>query len=499
MRVFISYSRQDADEANAVSHWLKARSVDVFIDYQEILGTDHFPERLAHEIDRCDVLLLLLSENSMASRWVLREVEYADEQQKSIVIVRLDGAALPKALFYLARREHIDGREIVRTKALPPVLGDKLARTLGLEVALARGSGDGAAQPPTKEDIVEIRSDTRSSKPSAPQPAGRSRLMLGLALGLLLVSVLAAALLLRQDEPANTLEMPTATGAAATTAPSATSTSAPSTPSSAATDAPPATLSGNQSTSLDPTLALASQQLALLNSQAQYTGWQPQWEPYNGIDMAKVPTGCFMMGGAPQLDLPNDGLTFPVCLEAFWIDLYEVSNEQFDTNGGRAVNPSVDASPDHPRTNVSWVEASAFCALRGARLPTEAEWEYAARGPFGFAYPWGDEFTSDFVNDDGDGLVAVYQYGEAISWVGAYHMAGNAAEWTSSRMAGYPYDPADGREDPPAAEGDLRVVRGGAFATFTTPENLHAATRLSSLSGSGGGLDMVGFRCARDA
>ena len=70
MRIFISYSRKDVDAANALSAWLESHGADVFIDYQEILGTDHFPERLAQEVERCDVLLLLLSPSSVQSRWV---------------------------------------------------------------------------------------------------------------------------------------------------------------------------------------------------------------------------------------------------------------------------------------------------------------------------------------------------------------------------------------------------------------------------------------------
>jgi iron(II)-dependent oxidoreductase len=236
---------------------------------------------------------------------------------------------------------------------------------------------------------------------------------------------------------------------------------------------------------------------AVLDTQTRLANWEPQSELHNGVDMVKVPAGCFMMGGSPLPDLPNDTLVFPVCLDEFWLDTQEVWNEQFDVHGATTGVASWDDVLEHPRTNVTWEEALDYCLLRGARLPTEAEWEYAARGPFSHAYPWGDEFDTQFVSDDGS-PVAVYDYGEAISWVGAFHMAGNAAEWTSSRMVGYPYVADDGREDLPANAADLRVVRGGAFFFFNTPNDLHAATRLSSLSGIDGGLDVIGFRCARD-
>jgi iron(II)-dependent oxidoreductase len=540
MRIFISYSRKDVDAANALSVWLEARGADVFIDYQEILGTDHFPERLAHEIEACDVLLLLLSPSSVQSRWVRREVEYADELQKATVIVQLEAAELPKALFYLGRHERIDGRALLATKQVPPALQDKLSRTLGVKAEVASDAGLARqARTSTGGGSAGLTPQT----PTAPRES-RTRFMGGIAIGLALVGALAVALLVltRQDDP-TPFELTASRGApvnetvvalgnmtatqsqalfnatqtidslttiVAQFTPTLTPTSTPtpepptSTPTATNTATPEPEATPLEATNtLDATLELLDAQVAILDSQTQLIEWEPQWEPYpdqeGGVEMVKVPAGCFMMGGSPLPNTPDEAETFPVCLDAFWLDRYEVYNEQFSAYGGSASDGSWDAIGDHPRTGVTWLAAVEFCALRGARLPTEAEWEYAARGPFSHLYPWGDEFISEFVNDDLESLVPVYEYGEAISWVGAFHMVGNAGEWTSSRLVRYPYDANDGREEPPTDETDQRVIRGGDFLIFNTPEYLASATRLWGISNAEGGTPALGFRCARDA
>jgi iron(II)-dependent oxidoreductase len=187
-----------------------------------------------------------------------------------------------------------------------------------------------------------------------------------------------------------------------------------------------------------------------------------------------------------------------------WIDLYEVTNEQFEQFGGVAAQPGAWPNGKHPRTNVTWFEARDFCELRAARLPTEAEWEYAARGPDNLVFPWGNEFVADHVvsyeTTDGDKAEVVGSRPLGVSWVGAEDMSGNVWELVSTAYDNidatgefpYPYDPRDGREDL-GRSGVWRVLRGGSSYDIET--EVMVARRFSMYPEFED--KFYGFRCAR--
>lgn len=119
-------------------------------------------------------------------------------------------------------------------------------------------------------------------------------------------------------------------------------------------------------------------------------------------------------------------------------------------------------TPRQPQVCVTWFEAEAYAAWRGGRLPTEAEWEFAARGPGSSVYPWGDEFDAKLANLDGaTGPVEVGSYPEGASWVGALDMAGNAMEWVADWWSRSYYADSP-REDPTGPEsGSIKIEKGG--------------------------------------
>jgi len=245
-----------------------------------------------------------------------------------------------------------------------------------------------------------------------------------------------------------------------------------------------------------------------------------------GSPMVLVPAGPFIMGS--NRGQQNERPVHQVNLDAFYIDQYEVTNAQFSEflNQQEIQNqdisfylPGLDDSADiylegttwnvfedlenHPVNIVSWAGANAYCQWRGGRLPTEAEWEKAARGSDERTYPWGEAITCNVANFFGapDGgpcqeyTTPVGSYPNDISPYGAYDMVGNVWEYTQSIYKDYPYDPTDGREDTSAASADaLRVLRGGSWnygISFTPATYRNNDFRLNPYLN-------IGFRCVAE-
>lgn len=154
---------------------------------------------------------------------------------------------------------------------------------------------------------------------------------------------------------------------------------------------------------------------------------------------------------------------------------------------------------DHPVSESTWRGAVAFCAWRGARLPTEAEWEAAARGKEGRTYPWGEAAPvperAVFARGRGE-TDAVGRRAQGATPEGVFDMAGNEAEWTSSLFKPYPYVAGDGREDA-RAKGE-RVTRGGDHVFDVSPDKLTGHFRDGFSRDPRRGHRHIGFRCAKD-
>ncbi len=246
--------------------------------------------------------------------------------------------------------------------------------------------------------------------------------------------------------------------------------------------------------------------------------WPPVVREFDGVLMVLVPPGCFMMGSDDGAT--NESPAHRQCFsEPFWIDKYEVTNAQYGA-------PGKFSGPAQPREMLGWQEAATHCQMRGARLPTEVEWEYAARGPDSWVYPWGNTFDPDKVVYSGNAEERPWAVGSRpgdVSWVGAYDMSGNVREWCStiyqhyyvplgysldppfiqpdySRQEiltfGYPYNPLDGREDTCCRGNDYAhyILRGGSWWGYDL-ESLRASSRYANHPGSYS--SSYGFRCAR--
>jgi serine/threonine-protein kinase len=226
------------------------------------------------------------------------------------------------------------------------------------------------------------------------------------------------------------------------------------------------------------------------------------------VSMLLVPAGEFTMGSDDTGDVGSRPAQ-EVYLDAFYIDKFEVTNEMYDAcvyavecrrpqQGGSATRNTYFANPvyaNFPVLYVDWKMANAYCAWRGARLPTEAEWEKAARGTDGRLYPWGnDEPDCNLANHVGcvADTTPVDQHEAGVSPYGVYGMAGNVWEWTSTLFRPYPYQADDGREDPDAT--GERIARGGSWHVFGgNSGNVRVDTRMKLDPAYFGGY--VGFRC----
>jgi iron(II)-dependent oxidoreductase len=237
-------------------------------------------------------------------------------------------------------------------------------------------------------------------------------------------------------------------------------------------------------------------------------------------DMVTIPAGPFTMGSdsGPEDERP----AHRVNLGEFAIDKTPVTNAQFalflnalgpadpqgerfyDFDDGDARIHRIGARwvadsgfEDHPAVEVSWPGAVEYCARQGKRLPTEAEWEKAARGTDGRKYPWGDSSPDQSraqFNAGWNETIPVGSFPKGASIYGVLDLAGNAWEWVSSAYLPYPYNPADGRED--LKPGPVRGTRGGGHDSG--PEEITTTQRGRSLSrGFRSGHHNIGFRCAR--
>ncbi len=234
--------------------------------------------------------------------------------------------------------------------------------------------------------------------------------------------------------------------------------------------------------------------------------------------MVTIPAGAFLMGTDDPRSNRGNRPQHKVVLRSYMIDKYPVTQAQYArfvaANHYRPpLNWANQRIPrgllEHPVTMVSWNNARDYCAWAGKRLPTEAEWEKAARGTDGRRWPWGNGFRTDVLNTyySVRHTTPVDQYPEGASPYGVMDMAGNVSEWTASIYAPYPGSDADPAEfkpqelDPNYHTGsdakernEYRVRRGGSwksdpFATSTYHRNYSLPNYAS---------DFFGFRCAKE-
>lgn len=458
--IFISYSHKDTDYAHALAESLQGMGFEVWIDERLDYGSQ-WPQELQKQLDSCSAFILIMSPRSYASEWVQSELQRAKRKLKPVFPLLLEG---DEPWLSVESTQYYDVR--------------------------------GEVDPDSK--FYSILKNVMSSTPTArtlKMPKGRrAKLRTGMiigAIGILLLAFIGyAALLIRSalENPADSalpVEQPTS----------------------------------GEPVSEEPTSISAS----------NFTSQAPEPSQIANVGdhkMVLVPAGEFTMGGNAEDERVNCLENFEsqcqlswfmvvepvhkVDLDAFYIDVYEVTNALYEVCEDQGVcdlpqslssNNRLDyyGNPEfgnYPVINVDWNQAKTYCEWRGARLPTEAEWEKAARGIDGRMYPWGeglDETLANFHWNIGD-TTEVGSYENGKSPYGLYDMAGNAWEWVNSLDMPYPYTATDGRESLVAA--GSRIMRGGGWGadgdiSVSTSYRFAKEPTHANIDG--------GFRCAMGA
>ncbi|MCS6994743.1 MAG: formylglycine-generating enzyme family protein [Anaerolineales bacterium] len=246
------------------------------------------------------------------------------------------------------------------------------------------------------------------------------------------------------------------------------------------------------------------------------------------MKMVFIAGGSFQMGGLTDKAQPDEEPDHKVTLKGFWLDQTEVTNAQYalcvaagvceiPRELKSATRPNYYTNPefaDYPVIYVTWNQAKTYCEWAGRRLPTEAEWEYAARGNDFRNFPWGDadptEELANFGYKNKD-TVKVGSYPKGASPFGVLDMAGNVWEWIADFYSPtyYQKSPAENPTGPdkPGPNGLQMVVRGGSWADdivelrvsnrgFALAQNLEADKLSNAYAGQAN--DRTGFRCAAD-
>ena len=233
--------------------------------------------------------------------------------------------------------------------------------------------------------------------------------------------------------------------------------------------------------------------------------------------MVLIPAGEFVMGTdkAKEKSMPASfGLKNPpyeneqpmhtVFLNAFYMAKFEVTNSEYKhfLEASRARLPDYWKNLDlkqwgrFPMMNVSWFEADSYCKWKGQRLPTEAEWEKAARGTDGRRFPWGNEFDKNKANTQQKSLAPIGFFQADVSPYGSYDMGGNVSEWVGSWYKPYPeneyHDPDFGEK--------YRVVRGGSWGGVGHYYvSYYVRTAFRAFADPTKRYNDTGFRCAMSA
>jgi len=451
--IFISYSHKDTGYAHKLANALKDRGLDVWIDERLDYGSQ-WPHEIQKQLDTCSAFIVIMTPRSFASEWVQSELQRAKRKLKPVFPILLEGdepwLSVESTQFYDVRSGNLpDEKFFSAIERVVPVRGTD----------------------------VDISASRPEKSPT------RNRLGLKVGVPIAIVGILAIILvfvlppLFAPDLPE---EIPTPT------------------------DLPPIPTSTFESSPTpEPPAEITEPEPASITDSDDFIDAQ-------GVPMRFVPAGEFEMGSNTS-SYTEERPAHTVFLDDYYIDTYEVTNARYkscvdagicqppqETSSATRSNYYVNADfDDYPVIYVDWDMAVTYCEWRGAHLPTEAQWEKAARGTDGRSYPWGegiDAVNANYYYIIGDTTV-VGNYDSGISPYGLYDMSGNVWEWVADWYSGTYYQDSPSSNPTGPEGGQYHVLRGGSWVnegdfvrTFTRGWNQLEYFQYVDFS----------FRCARE-
>jgi formylglycine-generating enzyme required for sulfatase activity len=459
--IFISYSHQESEYAHALAANLQGMGFETWIDERLDYGTQ-WPHELQKQLDTSSAFVLIMSPRSYASEWVQSELQRAKRKAKPIFPLLLEGdepwLSVESTQYYDVRGEKFpDAKfyEAVRRVTSPPE---------GQSISSAVDAGK-----PVKP--------AGSSRRPGMKPAHMLAIIGAIALIIAVVVPTVWSNLARNSSPP-----------------------------------PPATVDSNFTSTPSP----PSNASAPLDATATFvipvsgeTDVPTEFIDSASVSMMFVPAGNFIAGS--DQGYANEKPVHTVYLDDYYIDRYEVTNALYQAcvDAGACQPPDQTGSftrdsyygnsqfNNYPVVFVDWENADAYCQWRGMGLPTEAQWEKAARGREGRTYPWGDNIDETYANYNnavGD-TTEVGSYENGKSPYGVYDMAGNAWEWVADWYSETYYLDTPLTNPTGPTTGKYRVLRGGSWLddeTIVTTSN-RGWNQLEFFTN----IDF-GFRCAMD-
>lgn len=494
MTTFISYSRINSDFTVRLAKDLRNAGYDIWLDQLDIPTGARWDDEIERALEACTTFLIVLSPGSIQSQNVKDEIGYAIDTGKQILPVVLENCKVP---FRLRRFQYVDftdqpyDESLAKIKFLLSNIKD--LQTSPVDVIEEQASRDKVQSEPIEPKVSQIPVPQPISDGKRSLEGGKSarKWMPQIALGVFGVAVIILALIFKGGFGKSTPTQSDDASLNPISSPLPALTSVPVLPTETPTSQPPSDTPTSPPVDTVTSTALPDEIVDEM-----------------GIPMRLVQAGEFKMGS--NGNEPDEEPSHTVYLDSFYMDKYEVTNVSYSacvsagtcvlpkqTNSFRNANYFGNAQFDnYPVIYVDWFMAKTYCEWRQARLPTEAEWEKAARGPNSTTYPWGEGIDCTRENYGGCGrdtnVVGSYESGK--SFYGLYDMAGNVWEWVADWYSAdyYKNSPAANPLGPSA--GTQRVMRGGSWADLGSSSR--SANRHSNDPLSYG--NSVGFRCVRD-